>query len=121
FVAILGIASALLTLILERSRELAILRMVGADQGQIRRMVVAEPLVSRGFGSRRRQPDDLLGCRTGAVYGIDLCDQRSKFRVDDTVPLACGVLTAGVTSRARRGWTGRSVPSPAGSQNACSG
>ena len=45
FVAILGIASALLTLILERARELAILRMVGADQGQVRRMVVAEALV----------------------------------------------------------------------------
>ena len=45
FVAILGIASALLTLILERARELAILRMIGADQGQVRRMVVAEALV----------------------------------------------------------------------------
>ena len=48
FVAILGIASALLTLILERAKELAILRMVGADQGQVRRMVVAEALVLGG-------------------------------------------------------------------------
>jgi putative ABC transport system permease protein len=45
FVSILGIASALLTLILERARELAILRMVGADRGQVRRMVVAEALM----------------------------------------------------------------------------
>ncbi|MCI0623322.1 MAG: ABC transporter permease [Acidobacteria bacterium] len=48
FVAILGIASALLTLILERARELAILRMIGADQGQVRRMVVAEALMLGG-------------------------------------------------------------------------
>jgi putative ABC transport system permease protein len=45
FVSILGIASALLTLILERAREFAILRMVGADRGQVRRMVVAEALM----------------------------------------------------------------------------
>jgi putative ABC transport system permease protein len=48
FVAVLGIASALLTLILERTRELAILRMVGAERRQVRRMVVAEALVLGG-------------------------------------------------------------------------
>lgn len=54
FVSILGIASTLLTLILERRRELAILRMVGADRGQVRKMVVIEALllggVSQGVG-----------------------------------------------------------------------
>lgn len=48
FVAVLGIASALLTLILERARELAILRMIGAEPRQVRRMVVAEALVLGG-------------------------------------------------------------------------
>lgn len=42
FVAILGVASTLLTLILERSREINILRLIGADRGQIRKMVVIE-------------------------------------------------------------------------------
>jgi putative ABC transport system permease protein len=65
FVAILGIASTLLTLILERSRELAILRMVGADQGQIRRMVVAEALVLGGVSQT-------IGLGVGLVLSLVL-------------------------------------------------
>jgi putative ABC transport system permease protein len=42
FVAILGVASTLLTLILERRREIAILRLIGAEQRQVRKMVVIE-------------------------------------------------------------------------------
>ncbi len=42
FVAILGVASTLLTLILERRRELSILRLVGADYRQVRKMVLIE-------------------------------------------------------------------------------
>ena len=42
FVAILGVSGTLVTLILERRRELTTLRLVGADRGQIRRMVVIE-------------------------------------------------------------------------------
>jgi putative ABC transport system permease protein len=53
-VAILGVASTLLTLILERSREIAILRWVGASQRQVRKMVVIEALLlgsaSQGIG-----------------------------------------------------------------------
>jgi putative ABC transport system permease protein len=41
-VAVLGVAGTLLTLILERRRELSLLRLVGADLGQIRRMIVIE-------------------------------------------------------------------------------
>ena len=41
-VAILGVAATLLTLVLERRRELAVLRLVGAGRAQIRRMVVIE-------------------------------------------------------------------------------
>jgi putative ABC transport system permease protein len=54
FVAILGVASTLLTLILERRRELAVLRLVGADRRQVRKMVVIEAAliggVSQGVG-----------------------------------------------------------------------
>ena len=42
FVAILGVATTLLTLILERRREPAILRLVGADRRQVRKMVLIE-------------------------------------------------------------------------------
>jgi len=41
-VAILGVASTLLTLVLERRRELSILRWIGAERRQVRKMVVIE-------------------------------------------------------------------------------
>lgn len=54
FVAILGVATTLLTLILERKREISMLRLVGADRRQIRKMVVIEAgligLVSQSIG-----------------------------------------------------------------------
>ncbi len=54
FVAIIGVAATLVTLTLERRRELAMLRMVGAGRGQIRRMVVIEAamlgVLSQGVG-----------------------------------------------------------------------
>ncbi|MGH9837678.1 MAG: FtsX-like permease family protein [Blastocatellia bacterium] len=42
FVAILGVATTLLTLILERRREIAMLRLVGADRRQVRKIVMIE-------------------------------------------------------------------------------
>jgi putative ABC transport system permease protein len=54
FVAIMGVASTLLTLVIERRRELAMLRLVGADRRQVRKMVVLEAAilggVSQGVG-----------------------------------------------------------------------
>lgn len=54
FVAIAGVASTLLTLVIERRREIAMLRLVGADRRQIRKMVVVEAAilggVSQGVG-----------------------------------------------------------------------
>ena len=47
-VAILGIAATLLTLILERRREIAMLRLIGADRRQVRRMVVIEAAMLGG-------------------------------------------------------------------------
>jgi putative ABC transport system permease protein len=41
-VAILGVATTLITLILERRREIAMLRLIGADRRQVRKMVVIE-------------------------------------------------------------------------------
>ena len=42
FVAMLGVAGTLLTLVVERRRDLSLLRLVGADRRQVRRMVVIE-------------------------------------------------------------------------------
>ena len=50
----LGVAGTLLTLVLERRRELSLLRLIGADRRQVRRMVVIEAAligaVSQGIG-----------------------------------------------------------------------
>lgn len=48
FVAILGVASTLLTLILERRKEIAMLRLIGADKKQVRKMVVIEAAMMGG-------------------------------------------------------------------------
>ncbi len=54
FVGILGVSGTLLTLILERRRELTALRLIGADRRQVRKMVVIEAgmigLVSQVLG-----------------------------------------------------------------------
>ena len=53
-VGMLGVAGTLLTLVLERRRELSLLRLTGADRRQVRRMVVIEAAligaVSQGIG-----------------------------------------------------------------------
>jgi putative ABC transport system permease protein len=53
-VAMLGVAGTLLTLVLERRRELSLLRLTGADRRQVRRMVMIEAAligaVSQGIG-----------------------------------------------------------------------
>ena len=48
FVAILGVASTLLTLILERRKELAYLRLVGTEVRQLKKMVFIEALLLAG-------------------------------------------------------------------------
>jgi putative ABC transport system permease protein len=51
---LLGVAGTLLTLVLERRRELSLLRLTGADRRQVRRMVVIEAAlvgaISQGIG-----------------------------------------------------------------------
>jgi putative ABC transport system permease protein len=53
-VAMLGVAGTLLTLVLERRRELSLLRLTGADRRQVSRMVIIEAAligaISQGIG-----------------------------------------------------------------------
>ena len=54
FVAVTGIAGALLALVIDRRREFALLRFLGAEQGQVRRLILCEAgllgLLSNGVG-----------------------------------------------------------------------
>ncbi len=62
-VAILGISGTLLTLILERERELTILRLVGTGRGQIRRMVVGEAMIIGAVSQAHRSGRRARRCR----------------------------------------------------------
>jgi putative ABC transport system permease protein len=42
FVAIMGVAGALLALVIDRRRELGLLRFLGASRGQVRRLILFE-------------------------------------------------------------------------------
>src|SRR5262249_42111432 len=57
-VAVLGVAGTLTALILQRGREIAVLRAVGAQRGQVHRMVLVESVAIGVSGA-------LLGCVCG--------------------------------------------------------
>ena len=84
-VAMLGVAGTLLTLVIERRRELTMLRLVGAVRRQVQRVVVIEAALI-GAASMGDRP----GRRPGAVAAAGLRDQRAELRLDDSVPRARG-------------------------------
>jgi putative ABC transport system permease protein len=64
-VAVLGIVATLITVIVERRRELAVLRLIGASRAQVQRMVVAEAAMLGGISQ-------LLGLGVGLVLSLVL-------------------------------------------------
>ncbi len=67
-IAVLGIVNTLALAVLERTRELGMLRAVGLSRAQTRRMVTVEAVLVAVFGA-------LLGVAVGTAYGVVL--QRS--------------------------------------------
>jgi putative ABC transport system permease protein len=66
-IALIGIANTLALSVYERTRELGLLRAVGATRGQLRSMVRAEALVISVFGA-------LEGLVLGAFFGWAVVD-----------------------------------------------
>jgi putative ABC transport system permease protein len=66
-VAVMGIVATLVTVIDERRRELAVLRLAGASRGQVQRMIVAEAAVLGAIGQA-------LGVVAGLALSIVLVD-----------------------------------------------
>jgi putative ABC transport system permease protein len=64
-IAVLGIINTLALSVLERTRELGLLRAVGMSRRQVKRMVRVESVVIAIFGG-------LLGLVVGAVFGVAL-------------------------------------------------
>ena len=62
-VAMLGAANALLAVVLDRRRELGMLRYLGASAAQVRRMILTEAGVSPGCSPQPREWRWDLRCR----------------------------------------------------------
>jgi len=73
-IALIGIANTLALSIYERTRELGLLRAVGATRGQLRSMVRAEALVISAFGA-------LEGLVLGAFFGWAIVDSMHSLGV----------------------------------------
>ncbi len=65
FIAFLGIVNTLALSVFERTREIGLLRAVGATRAQIRRMILIESVLIAIFGS-------ILGLVLGVLYGVGL-------------------------------------------------
>ena len=64
-IAVLGIVNTLLLSVLERTREIGLLRAIGTGRGQVRRIVRIEALLIAMFGA-------LLGVGLGLVFGVSI-------------------------------------------------
>jgi putative ABC transport system permease protein len=62
-IAVLGIVNTLLLSVVERTRELGLLRAVGGSRSQVRRMIVLEALMLGVFGAA-------IGVVLGVLYGV---------------------------------------------------
>ena len=62
-IAVLGIVNTLALAVIERTRELGLLRAVGLSRRQMRRMVTVEAVIVSVFGA-------LLGIGVGSVFGV---------------------------------------------------
>ena len=64
-IAVLGIVNTLALAVIERTRELGLLRAVGLGRRQTRRMITVEAVIVSVFGA-------LLGIAVGSVFGVTL-------------------------------------------------
>ena len=85
FVAVMGVAGALLALVIDRRREFGLLRFLGARAGQMRRMILFEAGLLGLLAN-------IAGLISGysAFAAADLRDQQAVVRMDHSVSLAGG-------------------------------
>ena len=77
-IAVLGIVNTLAMSVLERTREVGLLRAIGMTRGQLRRMVRLESVLISVYGS-------VLGLGLGALIGISLTRALSDQGISELV------------------------------------
>jgi putative ABC transport system permease protein len=87
-IALVGIVNTLALSVIERTRELGLLRAVGTQRRQIRRMIRAETVIVRLIGT-------LLGVVTGVVLGVAITASVS-FEGTHHVAVPAAILVATV-------------------------
>ncbi|RMI36236.1 ABC transporter permease [Actinomadura harenae] len=103
-IAAIGVANTLALSVFERTREIGLLRAVGADRGQVRRMIRLEAILIALFGA-------VLGLLIGLGFGIALQHAMAGLGFDvlvvPAVPLALCAVLAGVIGVAAAVWPAR--------------
>ncbi len=87
-VACFGIAATLIMLITQKTREIGVLRALGATSGMIRRIFMLEGLLI-----------GIVGTAIGTVIGLILCGLLSKYKFIDLPPGVYGIDTLPVYMR----------------------
>jgi putative ABC transport system permease protein len=77
-IAVIGVVNTLVLSVIERTRELGLLRAIGMTQRQIRRMVRLESVVISVYGA-------FLGLVLGTVLGVSLTDALATQGIERTV------------------------------------
>ncbi len=83
FVAVMGVAGALLAMVIDRRREFGLMRFLGGAAPQLRRMILFEAGPARAARQRRRSR-----ARSVPLAAAHLRHQQAVLRLDDSVPLA---------------------------------
>jgi putative ABC transport system permease protein len=103
-IALIGIVNTLMLSVLERTREIGLLRAVGMRRRQVRAMVRTEAVILAAFGA-------IVGLFVGVGLGVALVSSLRSQRVTTTVPvaelvaffaLACALGLGAATWPARR-------------------
>ena len=90
-VAVMGIAGALLAMVIDRRREFALLRFLGATQAaNTENHSLRSGAIGAGLANRYR-------CGTGTLLSLILIFviNKQSFRLDDSISLACGLAAGG--------------------------
>ena len=103
-IAVLGVINTLGLSVIERTREVGLLRAVGLSRGQLRTMIRLESIVIAVFGA-------LLGVAMGVAFGVSLVEALKDQGITDLsipwVQLVLFVVAAAVVGVVAAVWPGR--------------